>query len=256
MNNIITNYKDKNFFVGAIFINNQGCKGEILGKVINKSNYFYIRFIKTKKTIIASRRNIKNGSFKDYFNPVVYGVGYLGEFKNGIKKNGKHIKSYSIWRSMLGRSYGNLYKSYENCKVCTEWHNFNNFKKWFDFNYIEGFELDKDLLGNGKLYSPENCCFLPHSINSFMVLNKGQSKLKLGVYKSKGHQYESRINNQGEPIYLGGFYTEEEAYRAWLQAKKNIAIELANKYKGIISEKSYNFLVLKDIRQILNLKEE
>ena len=48
------------------------------------------------------------------------------------------------------------------CSVCEEWKHFSNFKKWFDENYIEGFDIDKDILIKGnKVYSPEACSFVP-----------------------------------------------------------------------------------------------
>lgn len=62
-------------------------------------------------------------------------------------------------------------------------------KKWFNQHYVEGFEIDKDLLSNKnkKLYSPETCVFLPREINRFLckTTNK-KSQLPLGVYVSGG----------------------------------------------------------------------
>lgn len=56
--------------------------------------------------------------------------------------------------------------TYEGCTVCDEWLYFSNFKKWFDENYIEGFQLDKDIIIRGnKVYSPQTCCFVPKEIN-------------------------------------------------------------------------------------------
>ena len=100
-------------------------------------------------------------------------------FNNGINdyddityRNGRDIKSYSVWHSMLQRCYDDKYHikhpTYEGCTVCDEWLYFSNFKKWFDENYIEGTQLDKDIFSKNKVYSPETCCFVPREINVLM----------------------------------------------------------------------------------------
>ena len=54
---------------------------------------------------------------------------------------------------------------------CEEWHNFSTYYKWRKKNYyeIEGetMHLDKDILHKKTYqYSPENCVFVPQTINS------------------------------------------------------------------------------------------
>tara|TARA_R110000787_G_scaffold4900_1_gene18512 strand:+ start:198 stop:707 length:510 start_codon:yes stop_codon:yes gene_type:complete len=95
----------------------------------------------------------------------VYGVGFNsgGEFKPSI--NGNHTKPYSTWKSMLMRCYSDKYHakfpSYKECEVCDEWLDFQVFASWFVVNYIDGFQLDKDIKIDGnKLYSPSTCMFV------------------------------------------------------------------------------------------------
>ena len=60
--------------------------------------------------------------------------------------------------------------TYVGCTVCREWHNFQNFAKWYDDNYpSDGHEyhLDKDILIDGnKEYSPVACMFVTRAENN------------------------------------------------------------------------------------------
>ena len=104
----------------------------------------------------------------------MFGIGYngIGEHKNSLE--GRPTSAYSRWKDMLRRCYCNKTKNtqsaYSNVTVCDEWHDFQNFADWFYSNYIDGFDLDKDLLsGNVKIYSPETCCFLSPEHNSLLA---------------------------------------------------------------------------------------
>lgn len=102
----------------------------------------------------------------------IYGLG-----TNDLDEKVFGMKSYRVWRGVLQRCSGNLdnnrYPTYRGCAVCDEWRLFSVFKKWFDENYIEGYELDKDILVKGnRVYSPETCCFVPKEINVLFSKNK------------------------------------------------------------------------------------
>lgn len=53
-------------------------------------------------------------------------------------------------------------------RVCNSW--LDDFKLFFDWcinnGWQEGLQLDKDIKGNGLLYSPETCCFVTAKENS------------------------------------------------------------------------------------------
>lgn len=99
-----------------------------------------------------------------------YTYGYMGKGKYKSRINGIQPKSYKTWLEMLRRCYcpKSLEKNptYKDCKVCDEWHNYQNFAKWFDETYIEGHHLDKDIKGNGKLYSPSTCTWVTQADNN------------------------------------------------------------------------------------------
>lgn len=79
---------------------------------------------------------------------------------------------YSVWSDMKSRCLNKKHKSYKSygakgVKICNEWvFDFVNFYTWAIANNWEPhLELDKDIKGNGFLYSPETCCFVPQIVN-------------------------------------------------------------------------------------------
>ncbi len=148
-----------------------------------------------------------------------------------------HVK----WKGMLRRCYAkDAYKTYRDNKVqvCDEWLTFSNFKKWLlSFNIPENllgsYDLDKDILGDGRLYSPEGCTLLPHKVNCF-ILDKAdvESPYPVGVYKSKD-KYIARCNNPllGKREHLGSYFCPEQAHQAWLDKKLQVLEGLRKEYE-------------------------
>jgi hypothetical protein len=118
------------------------------------------------------------------------------------------------------------------------------FKKWFDVNYIEGYDLDKDLLSTGiKIYSPQTCVFLPPEINKIISCKGRNNGLKVGVYKYR-ERYRAAIN-MGYTRNLGLYDTEDEAHMAYAEAKKKHIKNTAKYYfsRGEISQKVFDALL-------------
>lgn len=87
----------------------------------------------------------------------------------------------------------------------------------------EGKALDKDLIGDGKLYSPECCVFIDQSLNNFLLTNSlRRGKYPLGVSFEKG-KYRADIKRDGKSFSLGRFLTPEDAHRRWQKEKKSQA---------------------------------
>ena len=177
----------------------------------------------------------------------LYGVG-INDLNEPISCKGKQFRFYLVWRSMFYRCYYEKFhereRSYSDCEVCEEWHKLSNFKKWFDENYIEGYELDKDILvgGKGKLYSPNTCCFVPQEINKLFTSHKYvKSKYGRGVCKST-NGYWSCINIKGESKYIGLFKTPNEAHSAYVKERMKYIISVAGEYysKRLITDEVYN----------------
>lgn len=235
-------------------VNNKGC----LMKIKSYENYdnIYVEFQdKNKGVVHTNYARFKEGNVKNPFYPSVYGIGYIGigKYKSSNKNDNKKFTiQYSYWIDMIKRGYSNNLKNkrptYENCKVCEEWHNFQNFGKWFDENYYEvennRMELDKDILNKGnKTYSPNNCIFVPQFINTlFIKSNSKRGNYKIGVSKVDD-MYVSQINKYGEHNKLGIFKTEIEAYNKYKEEKELYIVDIANKYKESIPNKLYNALI-------------
>jgi len=123
-----------------------------------------VMFLDTGYTLFTRMCAIKTGKVKDKLQPSVFGVGFIGEGDYKTKDQGGATIIYKTWHSMLRRCYYKpslSYKpTYKGCSVVEEWHNFQNFAKWFEENYIEGYHLDKDIKVEGnKVYGPGTCMF-------------------------------------------------------------------------------------------------
>lgn len=225
------------------------------GDVFDTSNVVYINAT-TKVTITCKKCGLE---FEATPNSMLNGTGcphcgrtslICGVGINDVPIATRHgsIKdvSYKKWKSMLERCYSEKYHqkepSYLKCEVCDEWKRFSNFKKWFDENYIEGYHLDKDILGNGsKVYSPETCCFVPQEINKALQVSRINKNNGITKYKNGFSVY---VPKYGKNIYLGNFKAKEEARLRYRESKIRYIKELANKYfkNGEITEKVFNAL--------------
>ena len=211
---------------------------------------YKIIFKNSKYETIARSKEIKNGQIRDIYTPYVYGVGYIGEDNYNANK-----QIYNIWHHMIRRCYDEKHRdknpTYADCKVCKDWHNFSNFRKWYEDNYyeVEGeiMHLDKDILFKGnKIYSPQTCIFVPSRINDMFT----KSNIKRGMYpigvswKSKNQKFQSQcsILKDGKKTmkYLGLYITIEQAFSAYKNFKENYIKEVADEYKDKIPQKLYD----------------
>ncbi|MGO4887081.1 hypothetical protein ACJ2A9_04925 [Anaerobacillus sp. MEB173] len=196
------------------------------------------------------------GNVKNVWDRSLYGVGYIGEGKYKISVNGVPTKIYKVWASMIQRCYSVKLQekcpTYKGVTVCDEWHNFQNFAKWYDANIydIEGcrMELDKDILCKGnKVYSPDTCVFVPHHINNlFVKRDKLRGDLPIGVKLCSRYdnKYEARCsNNKGQRVYIGRYNTPEEAFQAYKEYKEKLIKEVAEEFKGYIPNKLYTAML-------------
>jgi len=192
-----------------------------------------------------SYKCFKKGSIKNLNKPSVLEIGFIGYGKYNFSIN---KKAYFTWAEMIRRCYDDNFKNnnktYKNCSVHPDWHNFQNFAKWHEENYIEGFELDKDLLFKGnKIYNDKNCCFLPKEINLLISNSRTKnSNFHCGVFKNK-YSFVSYLHINGKRKHLGSFKTEQEAIDIYNINKKIEFKRIANKYKCFISESIYNLLI-------------
>ena len=227
--------------IGEIHTTNEGCKLEIIEYF--GVNNCTIKFDDWNNTIMENicYHNIIKGGVKNPYHKSVYGVGYIG---SRIKNKKGERKMYKTWVGMLERGYSEKLKSvrptYIGITVCDEWHNFENFKKWFQVNYnpeiMQGWDLDKDIIcSECKVYSPETCAFVPQEINKLFI----DRLTDKGYRITKNKKYEVRLNKEKSRVQIGTFNTPEEAFQAYKTAKEQYIKEVADKWKGLISDKVY-----------------
>lgn len=228
--------------------NNQGLKMWIIE--YRGYNDIDIEFEDGFKVYNRTYNDFKNGTVKSKYFPELYGIGYMGD-ENSKDENGKTFRSYSVWVNMMTRCYNDKYKevrpTYKDVTMCEEWHNYSNFKKWYDENYyeVEGerTEIEKDILIKGnKLYSPSTCVFIPQTLNSlFTKRNSKRGVLPIGVTKRKGcSKYTATYSINGKNKTLSGFDTPEEAFYAYKKKKEELIKQIADEYKDKIPKKLYD----------------
>lgn len=173
-----------------------------------------------------------------------------------VNSNGDIEPFYSAWHSMIRRCYSEyhhkLNPAYIGCTVCDEWKYLSNFKKWFDENYIDGCHLDKDILvQDNKVYSPSTCCFVPQYINSLLTDHRAaRGAYKLGVRKENG-KFVASVNDNTRSVHIGSFATEDEAFNAYVKAKKEVIEKTARRAlnEGLINEDIYKALINRKIKE-------
>lgn len=245
-------------YVGAHYTNNQGVAYTVLsydGMNHNNQRTYTIQFDDSKFVRHGiTLSNMNKGSVKDYFAPIVHGVGALGFAR---KKDNLH--AYHTWASMLERCYKENCPSYkwygaDGVTVCERWKRFDYFLE--DLPTLPGYDeeqfrlkqikLDKDIRIKGsKIYSPETCCFVSHSDNmkdAFARYNSEKSR-KIAVFPD-GHEElvlnltdfcaEHNINyryvyhrlNDDQKVDLNGFHFYYEKGVTTIPRRCNSATEV------------------------------
>jgi hypothetical protein len=188
-----------------------------------------IRFKNTGYEYITSYNHIQNLEVRDRF--------FKGKYDNYVGVGDVDRDAYRTWYNMIHRC--NNQKGYKDVSICDEWSDFSNFLKWYNNQYKEdGWHLDKDILSNnGRVYSPQTCCFLPPDLNTFFEKFK---KAKGFSYSKRYKKYESYCRDRGKYVHLGLFQTAAEARIAYLDYKRNLLEELVKPYLNKISVELYN----------------
>jgi hypothetical protein len=228
--------------VGDVYLNNQGYSITIL-----EDNGYHKLTVQFNDGVIINCElsQLVKGTLANRNYKTLYGIGYYGYGNYSTVHNGKNTKSYNVWRGMITRCYSGRYIAYSNCKVCEEWHNFQVFSDWFEKNYIDGYQLDKDIKFKGnKLYSPDTCSFVPQEINNTFLLNKNKrGNLPIGICLYHGKYLVQLCTNKRKHRKIGSFDTPEEAFYCYKIAKEAEIKRLANKYKETITAECYKAMM-------------
>ena len=103
-------------------------------------------------------------------------------------RNGKYHTIYQRWRLMLARCENPNYSEYQyygarGIKVCKEWHDYHNFKKWYldcGFDVDNGDSRTTDRIDVNGNYEPSNC----RLADSFTQANNKRNNHTI-LYKGK-----------------------------------------------------------------------
>lgn len=173
--NYSTNYNGKVYYPGATFATKNYGSITILGRDIDNTKRFVVQFNDTGYIANVACQAIRTGEIRDPTVPTVCGVGYQGE---GKYSKCTHLRFYELWRSMLDRCYSGRQDRHSYAEVvvdpswfclqtfCEDIQELSGFQNWYD---NQEYELDKDLLGNSKVYSKHTCCFIPRNTNRRLV---------------------------------------------------------------------------------------
>ena len=231
--------------------NYQGCLMKIID-YINTSNMvieFQDEYRYRVKTNIS---NFLTGKINNLFFKSYYNVGYLGDYKG--KGNISSRRAFKVWRSMIERCYSKSSKKYKTyglngVTVCNNWHCYTNFEDWYNGHYYkidnEKMCLDKDIISNNRIYSPETCIIIPQKINEMFVgINKTyKSNLPNGI-RIKNNKYYTRIKENKKEIHLGVFDNINDAILAYKKEKLRYMISVIESYKEKIPKETYDLILL------------
>lgn len=193
----------------------------------------------------------KKGNFRNPYDRAIDGVGYLGE---GKYRTNEYRRIKRVWRDMLKRCYNKNWNakhfSYHGCTVCEEWHNLQNFAKWYEENYYEireeEMQLDKDILNRyPNIYSPDNCLIVPKSINTLFIRSKkARGNFPIGVsYDKSAMKFKSYCGENGRAVHLGLFNCQIEAFISHKKYKECIIKKKAKDYEHVIPKALFNAMI-------------
>lgn len=142
------------------------------------------------------------------------------------------------WASMLRRCYSAKLHvdrpTYIDCEVCEEWKTFSNFYAWYVKQDIpEGWQLDKDILTDSKVYSPETCVFVTRQVNTLFNDRKAaRGEWPEGVDFDRGKFRAQLATGDGKRKTLGRYATPEEAHEVYCKAKLKYCYEVADEVEA------------------------
>ena len=158
-------------------------------------------------------------------------------------------KEYTQWVGMFSRVRKKKY--YEDVETSDM---FKSYDLWCEWALTQkGFmnqdvnnriwALDKDIVGNGKLYSEDFCVFVPSVINNLFKRSSRETTKYVGVFKeSRKKLFKSGITMYKKHKHLGYFETELEAHLEYLKARKCFADDLFRDYGDAVDDRVWDAL--------------
>lgn len=228
--------------------------GDVVVLEYNNARDVTIKFLNTGNVRKTGTSELKKGEIRDNEAFPVYSVGVM-DVPNEARRNVPIPKEYSIWNGVRQRCYNenirHLTPSYQEAEMSENFKRYSYFKEWcnkqigFD---QDGWQLDKDILIKGnKIYSEDNCCFVPPEINTLILkADRIRGKYPIGVYydTSKTHKrFSARVSKNGKHKRFGSYLTPEEAFVVYKREKEKHIKEVANEWKDKIDPRVYEALM-------------
>ena len=165
------------------------------------------------------------------------------------KIDGKTIvrKEYNQWASMFNRAKGQKY--YEEVGISEMFKSYDLWCEWakeqkgFLNTEYNGkiWSIDKDILGDGTIYSEDVCVFVPTEINN-LVKGSGKTNLPTGVVKdesNKSNPFSAKLNYLGVSFNGGVYDNVERAHRVYLKFRKEMVKDIIEIYGDSVDERVY-----------------
>lgn len=164
-----------------------------------------------EKSGITVTKSVKTGIRAQITKKLGYKAGVFTGKNEIVLHRTVEEKAYDIYRGMMYRCYDSSHPSYslyggKGVFVSEEWHDAEVFVRWYVENYVEDWEVDKDLFSEDvKHYSKETCVFLPAKLNVCL----GQMSRTYSHATKSGTNYVKCIAILGRRVYVKGTSREE-----------------------------------------------
>ena len=187
---------------------------------------------------------------------LVYGVG-VNDWEGNISVDGKLIMEYQLWKRMLERCFSESFKqnrpTYKDVTCSKEWLLMTKFiedvSKMKGYGF-DGWQLDKDILVKGnKLYSKDDCCFVPQEINLLLTkCDNSRGEFPIGVcFHKRDGKFVAKLAINGKRKHLGLFSTPIEAFQAYKLAKEDQIKVVAEKWQHMLDNRVFQALMAYEV---------
>jgi len=234
---------------GEVFSTKEGCSVVVISYQ-NSCNVLVEFLDENKHRATVPAGNLRTGRVKNPFYPSMLGVGHFGAGPHKAGIVGKFTPAYVAWKGIIRRCYSASFHTkcptYIGCSVSPEWLNFQSFAAWHKKEPNSeglGFDLDKDLRrGGNKVYSPEDCSFVPQQINKLLCDScASRGSLPQGV-KANGKGFSARLRVKSKYLHLGTYATPELAFEVYKKAKEANVRSMAEEWRDYLHPEVYAYL--------------
>lgn len=163
--------------------------------------------------------------------------------------DGKKVvrKEYTQWLGMFNRTKGK--KNYENVVLSEMFKSYDLWCEWakeqkgFLNTEYNGriWSIDKDIIGDGTIYSEDVCVFVPAEINN-LVKSSGSENLPTGVVESSSNSFNpfsAKLKYLGVSFSGGVYDNVERAHKVYLRFRKEMVKDIMEIYGDSVDERVY-----------------